>query len=92
MSSPVELGLDDHCFDADEAHPVQNLYVGHLVWPFDAHDGTHDSLVESLKLLEVFSVQCLSLTAIQETSEHNHLVHFDLGCQLDILMVHHMNT
>ena len=44
--------------------------------------------MEALKLSDVFPVQRPRLTAIEETSEHDCLVHFEIDGQLHVPVIH----
>lgn len=48
--------------------------------------------MKALKLLDVFPVLRPCFTAKEETGENNCLVHFDLGGQLDVLIVHYTSA
>ena len=84
MARAAKLGLYSHGL-SDYADKARYVKVSHPVLPPDAHECPR---LEVIKLSDMFPVKRPSVTAIDETREHNCFVHFDFRGQLDVLVIH----
>ena len=80
VASPSELGLHDQDLNTWHAGTAKYLLVGDSVLPVNAQEPAEAAEVELVQFLEVSSVACLGLTAIQQGWEDYSSVDSKLRC------------
>ena len=78
MSRPAELSEHQHGFNADGVCSRQDLFVGDVVLPLDAHDGSQAPLVEALQQFDLLSVEDPGFCSVEKGGEDCSPVTLDL--------------
>jgi len=75
MSNLSQLCVHDECLNAWPVGSAQHFRVGDFIFPRDAHDLPKSSEVKLIECIQLISVECPSLTAVEQGNDNNCLVH-----------------
>ena len=78
MSRPAELSGHQHGFNAGVCSR-QDLFVGDVVLPLDAHDGSQAPLVEAFQQFDLLSVEDPGFCPVEKGGEDCSPVNLGLG-------------
>ena len=90
VSSPVELGFQQHHFNGGWFGLVLDFKIGDFVLPSDSQDGMECSHTELLQLPDVMVIHSPRLTALEQWCQDNSTVDFQLCGQGHIIVCEHL--
>ena len=89
MTSPSELVLQDHGFNAGNPGLLQDFDIGDEVTPVYVENGVQAVLVAALKEADVATVGDPGLRAVEKGGQNNSPVDADLCFAFQVLVVPH---
>ena len=78
MASPAQLRLLQDGLYAGQAGSLEDLFIGHLVLPFDAKNEAQRALVKPFKQPDLLLIQNQGLCTVQEGGNDDSPVYLDL--------------
>ena len=83
ISNLPQLCVHDECLNAWPVVSAQQFCVGDFIFPRDAHDLAKSSEVKLIECIQLISVECPSLTAVEQGNDNNCLVHLHFSTYCD---------
>ena len=78
VASPAQLHLKQDGLYAGQARSIEDFFVRHVVWPFDAKDGAQAALVKSLQEPDLPPIENPGLCTAQGGGNDNGPVYLGL--------------